>query len=159
MNLYGDGRGRPAGVMKGMLSGVTILELGQVIAGTYGGMILADLGAEVIKIEPHWGDAARNPKITPVEGESAVHLQLNRGKKSVVIDLKSETGREILYAPGGPVGRGHRQLPARCDGSPEDRPRKPGPAQPAHHHRFGNRIRRQRTGPPPARLRSGGAGL
>ena len=84
--------------MNGMLSGITILELGQVIAGTYGGMILADLGAEVIKIEPHWGDAARNPKITPVGGESAVHLQLNRGKKSVVIDLKSEKGRELLYA-------------------------------------------------------------
>lgn len=84
--------------MRGMLSGVTVLELGQVIAGTYGGMILADLGAEVIKIEPPWGDAARNPKITPVRGESAIHLQMNRGKKSVVLDLKSEEGREILYA-------------------------------------------------------------
>lgn len=83
--------------MKGMLSGITILELGQVIAGTYGGMILADLGAEVIKVEPHWGDAARNPKITPVKGESAVHLQLNRGKRSMVIDLKCEAGREIFY--------------------------------------------------------------
>ena len=51
--------------MTGMLSGVTVLELGQVIAGTYGGMILADLGAEVIKIEPPWGDAARNPRSLP----------------------------------------------------------------------------------------------
>ncbi len=84
--------------MKGMLSGVTVLELGQVIAGTYGGMILADLGAEVIKIEPPWGDAARNPTITPVEGESAIHLQMNRGKKSMVLDLKSEAGREIFYS-------------------------------------------------------------
>jgi len=84
--------------MKGMLSGVTVLELGQVIAGTYGGMILADLGAEVIKIEPPWGDAARNPKITPVKGESAIHLQMNRGKKSLVVDLKSEEGREVFYA-------------------------------------------------------------
>ncbi len=80
-----------------MLTGVTVLELGQVIAGTYGGMILADLGAEVIKIEPPWGDAARNPKITPVGGESAIHLQMNRGKKSMVLDLKSEAGREIFY--------------------------------------------------------------
>ena len=83
--------------MTGMLSGVTVLELGQVIAGTYGGMILADLGAEVIKIEPPWGDAARNPTITPVGGESAIHLQMNRGKKSMVLDLKSEAGREIFY--------------------------------------------------------------
>ena len=84
--------------MKGMLSGVTVLELGQVIAGTYGGMILADLGAEVIKIEPPWGDAARNPTITPVRGESAIHLQMNRGKKSVVVDLKSQEGREVFCA-------------------------------------------------------------
>lgn len=83
--------------MRGMLSGVTVLELGQVIAGTYGGMILADLGAEVIKIEPPWGDAARNPKITPVGGESAIHLQMNRGKKSMVLDLKTEAGREVFY--------------------------------------------------------------
>lgn len=83
--------------MKGMLSGITVLELGQVIAGTYGGMILADLGAEVIKVEPPWGDAARNPKITPVRGESAIHLQMNRGKKSLVLDLKSPEGREIFY--------------------------------------------------------------
>ncbi len=81
-----------------MLSGVTILELGQVIAGTYGGMILADLGAEVIKIEPRWGDAARNPQITPVGDESAIHLQMNRGKKSMVVDLKTRRGRDILYA-------------------------------------------------------------
>ncbi len=80
-----------------MLAGVTVLELGQVIAGTYGGMILADLGAEVIKIEPAWGDAARNPKITPVGEESAIHLQMNRGKKSMVVDLKSPKGRQILY--------------------------------------------------------------
>ena len=84
--------------MTGMLSGVTVLELGQVIAGTYGGMILADLGAEVIKIEPPWGDAARNPKITPVGGESAIHLQMNRGKKSMVLDLKQPEGREVFYA-------------------------------------------------------------
>ena len=83
--------------MKGMLSGVKVLELGQVIAGTYGGMILADLGAEVLKIEPLWGDAARNPTITPVRGESAIHLQMNRGKKSMVLDLKSPEGREIFY--------------------------------------------------------------
>ncbi|MDE0376114.1 MAG: CoA transferase [bacterium] len=84
--------------MKGMLAGVTILELGQVIAGTYGGMVLADLGAEVIKIEPPWGDAARNPRIAPVGEESSIHLQMNRGKKSMVLDLKSRAGREVLHA-------------------------------------------------------------
>jgi crotonobetainyl-CoA:carnitine CoA-transferase CaiB-like acyl-CoA transferase len=83
--------------MTGMLSGVTVLELGQVIAGTFGGVILADLGAEVIKIEPHIGDTARNPKIAPLGEESSIHLFMNRGKKSVVIDLKSPEGLDIFY--------------------------------------------------------------
>jgi crotonobetainyl-CoA:carnitine CoA-transferase CaiB-like acyl-CoA transferase len=81
-----------------MLSGVTILELGQVIAGTYGGTILADMGAEVIKIEPFTGDGARNATIAPIGDESSIHLFMNRGKKSVAIDLKSTRGLDIFYA-------------------------------------------------------------
>ena len=80
-----------------MLEGVTVLELGQVIAGTFGGTILADMGAEVIKVEPHRGDTARNPNIAPLRGESAIHLFMNRGKRSVVLDLKSEQGLELFY--------------------------------------------------------------
>ena len=83
--------------MGAMLEGVTDLELGQVIAGTFGGTILADMGAEVIKVEPHRGDTARNPQIAPLRGESAIHLFMNRGKKSVVLDLKNERGRETFY--------------------------------------------------------------
>jgi crotonobetainyl-CoA:carnitine CoA-transferase CaiB-like acyl-CoA transferase len=80
-----------------MLNGVTILELGQVIAGNFGGVILADLGAEVIKIEPPSGDTARNATIAPLHGESAIHLFMNRGKKSVVLNLKEPRGLEIFY--------------------------------------------------------------
>jgi crotonobetainyl-CoA:carnitine CoA-transferase CaiB-like acyl-CoA transferase len=80
-----------------MLNGVTILELGQVIAGNFGGVILADLGAEVIKIEPPSGDTARNATIAPLHGESAIHLFMNRGKKSVVLNLKEQRGLEIFY--------------------------------------------------------------
>lgn len=80
-----------------MLTGVTILELGQVIAGTYGGAILAEMGAEVIKVEPLTGDTARNPNIAPLGDESAIHLFMNRGKKSVVLDLKSEEGLSLFY--------------------------------------------------------------
>jgi crotonobetainyl-CoA:carnitine CoA-transferase CaiB-like acyl-CoA transferase len=82
----------------GPLSGITILELGQVIAGTFGGVILADLGAEVIKIEPPSGDTARNPNIAPLGDESAIHLFMNRGKKSVVIDLKDSRGVEVFHS-------------------------------------------------------------
>jgi crotonobetainyl-CoA:carnitine CoA-transferase CaiB-like acyl-CoA transferase len=80
-----------------MLTGVTVIELGQVIAGTYGGAILAELGAEVIKVEPTGGDTARNPKIAPLRGESAIHLFMNRGKKSVAIDLKTPEGLDVFY--------------------------------------------------------------
>jgi crotonobetainyl-CoA:carnitine CoA-transferase CaiB-like acyl-CoA transferase len=81
-----------------MLAGVTVLELGQVIAGNFGGVILADLGAEVIKIEPPTGDTARNATIAPIQNESAIHLFMNRGKKSVVLDLKHHRGLEIFYS-------------------------------------------------------------
>jgi len=83
--------------MAAMLTGVVILELGQVIAGNFGGVILADMGAEVIKIEPLHGDLARNAAIAPLRGESAIHLFMNRGKKSVALDLKSEEGLGIFH--------------------------------------------------------------
>jgi crotonobetainyl-CoA:carnitine CoA-transferase CaiB-like acyl-CoA transferase len=90
--------GSESSMTEGMLHGVTVLELGQVIAGNFGGVILSDLGAEVIKIEPPTGDTARNAKIAPLDGESVIHLFMNRGKKSVVLDLKDNRGRELLYS-------------------------------------------------------------
>jgi crotonobetainyl-CoA:carnitine CoA-transferase CaiB-like acyl-CoA transferase len=80
-----------------MLAGVTVLELGQVIAGTYAGLLLADMGAEVIKIEPLTGDANRNPGIAPLGGESTIHLFMNRNKKSVALNLKDPEGLELFY--------------------------------------------------------------
>ncbi len=80
------------------LAGIRILELGQVIAGTFGDALLADFGAEVIKIEPPGGDKGRNPSIANVRGESGLHLTLNRNKKSVVLDLKKPEAREIFYS-------------------------------------------------------------
>jgi crotonobetainyl-CoA:carnitine CoA-transferase CaiB-like acyl-CoA transferase len=79
-----------------MLEGIRVLELGQVIAGNYAGIILADMGAEVIKVEPPQGDAARNAAIAPLRGESAIHLFMNRGKFSVSLDLKNPEGLEIF---------------------------------------------------------------
>ena len=79
------------------LDGVRILELGQIIAGTYGSQVLTDLGAEVIKIEPPKGDLGRNPSVAPYKGMSGLFLTFNRNKKSVVIDLKTDEGRELFY--------------------------------------------------------------
>ena len=79
------------------LEGIRILELGQIIAGTYGSQVLSDLGAEVIKIETPEGDLGRIPSVAPYKGQSALFLTLNRNKKSVVLNLKSEEGRQIFY--------------------------------------------------------------
>ena len=79
------------------LEGVRILELGQIIAGTYGCQVLSDLGAEVIKIETPDGDLGRIPSVAPYRGTSGLFLTFNRNKQSVVINLKSEAGRQLFY--------------------------------------------------------------
>ena len=79
------------------LEGVRILELGQIIAGTYGAQVLSDLGAEVIKIESPQGDLGRNPSVAPYKGASGLFLTLNRNKQSVVLNLKTEAGRRLFY--------------------------------------------------------------
>ena len=79
------------------LEGVRVLELGQIIAGTYGSQVLSDMGAEVIKVESPEGDLGRNPSIATYRGVSALFLTLNRNKQSIVIDLKTEAGRKVFY--------------------------------------------------------------
>src|SRR6516164_7882367 len=79
------------------LDGVRVLELARYQAGPRGGMILSDLGAEVIKIEPPGGEETRkHPPI--VRGQSVYFTVYNRGKKSVCLDMRSEGGKEILAA-------------------------------------------------------------
>ncbi len=79
------------------LAGVVVVELGQVLAGPFAGAIFADLGAEVIKIErPDVGDDARQMGSSFRHGDSLTFQVFNRGKRSVVIDLKTTEGREAL---------------------------------------------------------------
>jgi len=79
------------------LEGVRVLELGQIMAGTYGSQVLSDLGAEVIKIETPEGDLGRIPSVAPYRGVSTLFLTMNRNKQSIVINLKTEAGRELFY--------------------------------------------------------------
>ena len=79
------------------LEGVRILELGQIIAGTYGGQVLSDLGAEVIKVEAPEGDLGRTPSVAPYHGLSGLFLTLNRNKQSIVTNLKNAAGRQLFY--------------------------------------------------------------
>jgi formyl-CoA transferase len=77
------------------LSGHKVLDLSAYIAGPYGASLLADMGAEVIKIEPPDGDNLRKYPSTLV-GESRAFLGVNRGKRGVCLDLKSPTGLAVL---------------------------------------------------------------
>src|SRR5438046_656074 len=83
--------------MAGALEGVRVLELARYQAGPRGGMILSDLGAEVIKIEKLGGEETRRSEPL-VRGQSVYFSVYNRGKKSLCLDLRTERRQEILAA-------------------------------------------------------------
>jgi CoA:oxalate CoA-transferase len=79
--------------MSGPLGGIRILEIGHMLAGPYCGLLLADLGADVIKIEPPGGDIARKVSPNFIGPHNEYFACLNRNKRSVVIDLGSPRGK------------------------------------------------------------------
>jgi crotonobetainyl-CoA:carnitine CoA-transferase CaiB-like acyl-CoA transferase len=79
------------------LAGVTVLDMSRLFPGSYATLLLASLGAEVIKVEDvAGGDGMRQMMVFPPQSESAGHLALNRGKKSLAIDLKSPDGQRMI---------------------------------------------------------------
>ena len=81
----------------GPLAGIRVVEFCQVAAGPFCGMLLADFGADVVKIEPQEGDTLRQwPPIT--DGYSENFASLNRGKRSVALDLKRPEDRDLARA-------------------------------------------------------------
>src|SRR5690348_891887 len=83
--------------MAGALDGVRVLELARYQAGPRGGMILSDLGAEVIKIEKLGGEETRKSEPL-VRGQSVYFSVYNRGKKSLCLDMRTERGKQIFAA-------------------------------------------------------------
>ena len=77
------------------LDGLRVLDVTQFMAGPYCSTILADLGADVIKIEPPPGDATRQ-MVGASGSESPSFNAVNRGKRSVVLNLKNPDGRELF---------------------------------------------------------------
>jgi crotonobetainyl-CoA:carnitine CoA-transferase CaiB-like acyl-CoA transferase len=80
----------------GVLENVRVLDLSRAIAGPYCGMLLGDLGADVIKVEPPGGDIARHAGISRVGEHATYFIAVNRNKRSIVIDLKAPRGPEVL---------------------------------------------------------------
>jgi crotonobetainyl-CoA:carnitine CoA-transferase CaiB-like acyl-CoA transferase len=96
----------------GPLAGIRVLDLSRVLAGPLAGQILADLGADVVKVErPGVGDDTRGwgpPFLRDANGvetaESAYYLGVNRAKRSITVDIKQPAGQRII-----------QELAARCD--------------------------------------------
>ena len=142
------------------LAGVRVLDISQVMAGPYACMLLGDLGADVIKIEPPGtGDQTRGSMGFKMKGpDSMGFLNMNRNKRSVTLNLKSEAGREVLLRMAKDADILDRELPARRDEAAGPGLRRPEGRQPAaglHQHL---RLRPDRALGRPPGLRPDGAG-
>ena len=82
--------------MEGPLTGCRVVELAHIMAGPVCGLMLADMGADVIKVEKPTGDDTRRSLPPDIEGESAAFMMMNRNKRGVVLDLKTEDGKDAL---------------------------------------------------------------
>ena len=84
-------------VSHGPLEGLVVVEFGNFVAGPTGGQLLTDLGATVIKIEPPMGEPWRHSSPSDPPAESRTFIAINRGKKSVCIDLKTKQGQKVCH--------------------------------------------------------------
>src|ERR1700761_2683631 len=80
----------------GLLDGIKVLDLTRFLAGPFAGMVLADLGASVLKVEQVSGDSTRDTPPYFFNGDSAYFLSVNRNKESIALNLRSAGGAEVL---------------------------------------------------------------
>ena len=110
------------------LDGVRVLDLSQVVSGPICGRMLADLGADVVKVEPAEGDIIR--MLQPQVGDDPVSVYftwVNAGKRSISVDLRTDEGADARPAARAHERRAARQLPARRPR--QVRPRRRHPAR------------------------------
>jgi crotonobetainyl-CoA:carnitine CoA-transferase CaiB-like acyl-CoA transferase len=120
----------------GPLEGVVVLEVGLLIQGPQAAALLVDWGADVIKVEyPGWGDQARWMPVGPESTRSAFFEAMNRGKRSVTLDLRRPEGRDVFLRMAERADVGDQQL------------------HPGRHGRVGCRVRSAVRAESPAHLR------
>src|SRR5258707_13288660 len=82
----------------GPMAGVRVIDLTAMVMGPYCTQIMADMGADVVKVEPPQGDNTRYISVGPAPGMSGVFVNVNRGKGSIVLDLQTDAGAQALRA-------------------------------------------------------------
>lgn len=87
-----------SGTGNGPLAGIRVVDLTSVVFGPYATQIMADMGADVIKIEPPAGDNTRYISTGPAPGMGGVYVNVNRGKRSLMLDLRQEPDKAVLRA-------------------------------------------------------------
>src|SRR6476659_1364107 len=90
----------PADLSRGPLTGLTVVDMTIAIQGPHAGAYLADMGADVVKVERPGGELnryVRHPGFVPTEGMGTQHVAMNRGKRGIALDAHSDLGREVLH--------------------------------------------------------------
>ena len=91
-----DMNSSPHSAPRGPLTGIVVVDLSRILAGPYCTMLMAEMGARVIKVEPPKGGDDARAYGPFVNGKSAYFASINRGKESIALDLKNEGDREIF---------------------------------------------------------------
>src|SRR5438445_12235241 len=101
-STFSNGNRMAANAKDQPLAGVRVLDLTQFLSGPYATQILADLGADIIKLEPPQGDPIRVVPPHFVGEDSVYYLCINRNKRCMAVDMKGDGGRELVKGLGPP---------------------------------------------------------
>ena len=133
----------PARAPAGPLAGLLVADFSRILAGPYATMLLADLGAEVVKVEGPGGDDTRTWQPPVRDGVATYYLGVNRNKRSVALDLKDPGDLALAQELARRADVVRRELQARRAGALRPGLRQRGRGQPGHRLRLDQRLRQR----------------